>query len=163
MNTETRDKWVDDLLGKMTLEQKIGQKFVFGFAGPIITPDIVEIIKKYHVGGLRISLKFRTLTLLHDVKPGSKPDETVYRSLAYPEKKNKDYADPRQCVACTPNEYAETLNKLRDCALDRKLGIPLHFTIDQEGNGSDDLINGQRLFPHPMGFVAAGDLPGRDL
>ena len=154
---ERKDKWVDDLMGKMNLNQKVGQMMVFGFAAPIITPDTVELIRKYHVGGLRICLKFRTQTLLHDIKPGSEPGESVFRSLQYPSGKNRDYADPKQCVACTPQEYASVLNQLRDYALDRQLGIPLHFTIDQEGNGSDDLINGQRLFPHPMGLTASGE------
>jgi beta-N-acetylhexosaminidase len=154
---EKKDKWVDNLLGKMTLEQKIGQMMVFGFAGPIITPDIMEMIQKYHVGGLRISLKFRTQTLLHDLKPGTEPDENILRSLVYPHGMHIDYADPKQCTSCTPRQYAEVLNRLRDYALDRDLGIPIHLTIDQEGNGSDDLINGQKLFPNPMGFVAAGE------
>ncbi len=152
-----REKWVDDLLGKMSLEQKVGQMMVFGFAGPIITPDVIELINKYHVGGLRICLKFRTQTLFHDIKPGTKPNESVYRSLHLPQGLNRDYANPTQCVACTPKEYTQVLNRLRDYALDRRLGIPIHFTIDQEGNGSDDLIIGQRLFPHPMGFAAAGE------
>ena len=154
---EAKEKWVDDLLGKMNLEQKVGQMMVFGFAGPIITPDTVELIQKYHVGGLRICLKFRTQTLLHDLKPGSKPNENILRSLEYPQGRNRDFADPKQCVACTPEQYAAVLNRLRDYALDRELSIPLHFTIDQEGNGSDDLINGQRLFPHPMGLTASGE------
>ena len=154
---EAKEKWVDDLLGKMNLEQKVGQMMVFGFAGPVITPDTVELIQKYHVGGLRICLKFRTQTLLHDLKPGSKPNENILRSLEYPRGRNRDFADPKQCVACSPEQYAAVLNQLRDYALDRELSIPLHFTIDQEGNGSDDLINGQRLFPHPMGLAASGE------
>ncbi|UCH11242.1 MAG: hypothetical protein JSU61_04965, partial [Fidelibacterota bacterium] len=155
--TVSKERWIDNLLGRMDLEQKVGQMLVFGFAGPVITPDIVELITKYQVGGLRIALKFRTQTLLHDLKPGTTPDENVLRSLQHPHGLNRDYADPRQCTACTPQQYTAVLNRLRDHALDRELSIPLHFTIDQEGNASDDLINGQRLFPHPMGFVAAGD------
>ncbi|MFB0515037.1 MAG: glycoside hydrolase family 3 N-terminal domain-containing protein [Candidatus Neomarinimicrobiota bacterium] len=154
---DRKAKWVDELLGKLNLAQKVGQMMAFGFAGPVITPDIIELIQKYHVGGLRITLKFRTQTLLHDIKPGTKPNQNILRSLEYPRGKNRDYADPRQCVACTPREYAAVLNQLRDYALDRELGIPIHFTIDQEGNGSDDLINGQRLFPHPMGLAASGE------
>jgi beta-N-acetylhexosaminidase len=153
----TSEKWVDDLLGKMTLAQKIGQMLVFGFAGPVITPDIVDMIQKYHVGGLRICLKFRTQTLLHDLKPGTKPNKNILRSLVHPHGNHIDYADPSHCTSCTPKEYAEVLNRLRDYAFDRDLGIPIHFTIDQEGNGSDDLINGQRLFPNPMGITAAGE------
>ncbi len=153
----TKERWVDDLLGKMTLEQKVGQMMVFGFAGPVITPDIIDMIKKYHVGGFRICLKFRTQTLLHDIKPGTEPDENILRSLVFPHGNHIDYADPSRCTFCTPKEYAEVLNRLRDYAMDRELGIPIHFTIDQEGNGSDDLINGQRLFPSPMGITATGD------
>ncbi|MFC1481389.1 glycoside hydrolase family 3 N-terminal domain-containing protein [Candidatus Neomarinimicrobiota bacterium] len=155
--SDAKAKWIDKLLGKMNLEQKVGQMMVFGFAGSVITPDIVELIRKYHIGGLRISLKFRTQNLLHDLKPGTEPNENVLRSLLYPSGNNRDFADPRHTVACTPREYAETLNQLRDYAIDRPLGIPLHITIDQEGNGSDDLMNGQRLFPNPMGLTASGD------
>ncbi|UCD37139.1 MAG: glycoside hydrolase family 3 protein [Fidelibacterota bacterium] len=153
----SRDKWVDDLLGRMNLAQKVGQMMVFGFAGPVITPDVVDLVQKYHIGGLRITLKFRTQTLLHDLKPGTEPNENILRSLQYPSGINRDYADPSQCVACTPQEYSAVLNQLRDYALERELGIPIHFTIDQEGNGSDDLINGQRLFPNPMGLTASGE------
>ena len=155
--TVSKERWIDDLMGRMNLAQKVGQMMVFGFAGTVITPDIVDLIRKYHIGGLRISLKFRTQNLLHDLKPGTEPNENVLRSLRYPSGNNRDYANPKQSVACTPQEYAETLNQLRDYALERDLGIPLHFTIDQEGNGSDDLISGQRLFPNPMGFTASGD------
>lgn len=155
--TNAKEKWIDDLLGKMELEHKVGQMMVFGFAGPVITPDIIEMIQKYHVGGLRICLKFRTQTLLHDLKPGTEPDENILRSLIHPHGKNIDYANPSLCTSCTPIEYAGVLNRLRDYALDRDLGIPIHLTIDQEGNGSDDMIIGQRLFPNPMGFTAAGE------
>ncbi len=157
MSSEYKDKWIDGLLGKMTLEQKVGQLLVFGFSGPIITPDIIELIRKYHVGGFRICLKFRSQTLFHDLKPGTTPNENIMQSLHYPAGLNRDYADPKQCISCTPSEYAQVLNRLRDYALDQNLAIPLHFAIDQEGNGSDDLINGQLLFPNPMGFSASGD------
>lgn len=155
--SEEKAKWIDDLLGKMSLEQKVGQMMVYSFASPIVTPDIVELVQKHHIGGLRICLKFRTQTLLHDIKPGSEPDQTVFRSLEYPRGTNRDFANPKQCISCTPTEYATVLNQMRDYALDRELGIPLHLTIDQEGNGSDDLIIGQRLFPHPMGLRASGE------
>jgi beta-N-acetylhexosaminidase len=155
--SRAKEKWVSNLLGGMDLERKVGQLMVFSFAGPVITPDVVELITRYHLGGLRVSLKFRTTTLTHDVKPGTTPNENVLRSLAYPSGLNRDFADPKQCVNCTPREYAEVLNRLRDCALARPGGVPIHFTIDQEGNGSDDLICGQRLFPCPMGFAAADE------
>jgi len=52
VDSKAKKKWVDGLLGKLDLKQKIGQLIVTGFYGPFITPDIVELIKKYHVGGL---------------------------------------------------------------------------------------------------------------
>ena len=156
MSTECK-KWVDQLLGRMTLEQKIGQMLVFGFCGPVITPDIVELIKKYHLGGIRISQKFRMMTLANDVKPGTEPDENFKRSLHYPLGLNRDYAYVHSPTSCTAGEYAQSLNQLRNYALDRPLGIGIHCVIDQEGSACDDLLSSQRLFPHAMGYVASGD------
>ena len=150
-------KWVDQLLGTMTIEQKIGQMLVLGFCGPVITPDIVELIKKYHLGGLRISQKFRMMTVANDVKPGTDPDENTKRSLHYPTGLNRDYAYVNSPTSCTAGEYARSLNRLRDHALDRPLGIGIHCVIDQEGSACDDLLSSQRLFPHAMGYAAAKD------
>jgi beta-N-acetylhexosaminidase len=151
------NKWAQELLGKMNLEQKIGQMLVFGFCGPVITPDIVELIKKYHIGGLRISQKFRMMTVANDVKPGTEPDDNIKRSLIYPTGLNRDYAYINNPTSCTASEYAESLNRLRDYALDRPLSIGLHCVIDQEGNACDDLLSHQRLFPAAMGYTAAAD------
>jgi beta-N-acetylhexosaminidase len=156
--TQMLDKWVDELLGKMNLEQKVGQLLVFGFCGPNITPDVIELITKYHVGGLRISQKFRTMSLANDIKPGIEPDPNILRSMRMPSGKCRDYANAGNSVACTAVEYAHVLNTLRDIALERLLGIGIHFTVDQEGSACDDLLSNQRLFPHPMGYVAAGDV-----
>jgi beta-N-acetylhexosaminidase len=152
-----RDNWVNNILGKMNLDQKIGQVLVFGFCGPVITPDIIEMIKKYQIGGLRISQKFRTMTIFNDVKPGTKPCEDILRSMHTPSGKNRDCAYIHSPIGCSAQEYARSLNELRDYAIDRPLGIPIHLTIDQEGSASDDLLSDQRLFPHPMGYVAAHD------
>lgn len=153
MNKET---WIDGLLGSLTLEQKVGQLLVLGFSGPSITPDIAELVRKYHIGGFRVTQAFRYMTLLNDVKPGEPMDEATARSLCYPSGLSRDCCSKR-AVACTPSEYAQTLNELRSMAMDRPGTVPLHFTIDQEGSASDDLVSGQRLFPHPMGIAAAGD------
>jgi len=151
-------KWIDQLLGKMNLEQKVGQMLVLGFCGPVITPDIVELITKYHIGGLRVSQKFRGMTLANDIKPGTEPDKNIMRSIRMASGKCRDFAYNNNPTSCSIQEYAEVFNKLRDYALNRPLGIPLHFTIDQEGSACDDLLSQQRLFPHPMGYVAANDV-----
>ena len=149
------NKWVDGLMGRLNLEQKVGQVMVFGFMGPVINPHVVEMITKYHVGGLRIAQKFHggsaefraTLVGKQPQHPTDKPDfNTYYRSAELNTKR----------VSCTPEEYAETLNTLRDLALNRKDGVSLHFTYDQEGEGADFLFQ-QRIFPYPMGLTASGE------
>ncbi len=155
--SEAKDKWVDDLLGRLSPEQKIGQLLVFGFCSPVITPDVVELIRKYHIGGLRISQKLRCINLFNDVRPGVEPEPWVTRSVHYPAGLNRDFSTMRPSPHCTAAEYACVLNRLRDHAQDRPGAVPLHFTIDQEGSASDDLLCGQRLFPHPMGLAAADD------
>ena len=153
-----KQKWISDTMGRMTLEQKTGQLLVLGFCGPVITPDIAELAGKYHVGGFRITQGFRTMNLFNDVKPGEEPDEMTLKSLYFPAGKNRDYSSKTPIVS-TPAEYAHTLNTLRALAMEKNSGIPIHYTIDQEGSASDDLLCGQRLFPHPMGLAASGD-PG---
>lgn len=148
--------WVDNLLGKMNTEEKIGQLLIFGFCGPVITPDVVEYIKKYHVGGVRISQGLRILTLNNDFRPGEEIDSKTKESLIAPWGKNRDFSNRIPAIA-TAYEYAKVYNQLREYALETRLGIPIHFTIDQEGNASDDMTSGQRLFPHPMGIAAAGE------
>ena len=152
-----KNTWVDKMLGEMSVEQKVGQLLVLGLCGPIITPDVAELIRKHHLGGLRISQMMRAITLTNDIKPGEEPDACTMQSMHYPSGNNKDYAYVRSCVSSTAEEYAETLNNLRKMSLERDLGIPIHFTIDQEGSASDDILSGQRLFPHPMGLVTTGD------
>ncbi|MCL2759248.1 MAG: hypothetical protein FWD22_03465 [Treponema sp.] len=152
-----KEKWIDNLMGRMNINQKVGQLMVFGFCGTTITPDVTELIKKYHIGGLRISNRLRCLTLLNDIKPGEQPDESTRRSIIRSTGKNRDYSLIDKCTSATAGEYAGVLNKLRTIALDRDLGIPLHFTVDQEGNGNDDMLFGQRLFPGPMGLASSGD------
>lgn len=154
---EGREKWVDDLLGQMNLEQKIGQMLVFSFAGTHLTPDVVDLVRNHNLGGLRISQGFRGMTLMNDVKPGEEPGDAVMRSLHRPEGLNRDYAYMKPAAYCSIPQYARLLNRIRKEAMERPLGIPLHFTIDQEGSGSDDLVFDCSLFPHPMGLAATGD------
>ena len=153
MNNDAR-RWIDGLMGRMNLEQKVGQLMVFGFMGPVINPHVVEMITKYHAGGLRIAQKFhggsaefRATLTGKQAHPKDKPDfNTYYRPADLNTKR----------VTCTPEEYAGVLNTLRDMALNRKDGISLHFTYDQEGEGADFLFD-QRLFPYPLGLVASGE------
>jgi beta-N-acetylhexosaminidase len=152
-----KETFIQNFIGQMDLSQKVGQMMVFGFCGPIITPDIRELITKYHVGGLRISQKFRTMSLVHDVKPGTAPDESLLRSIRHPTGNHRDFSGFEASTSASAYEYAQVLNRLRAFSLERDLGIPIHFTVDQEGSACDDVLGGQRLYPHPKGIAMSGD------
>ena len=137
-----KEKWIDNLLGSMTLEQKVGQLMVFGFAGPVITPLVKDFVTKYHVGGLRVTQKFF---------PGVSHGSDVSFNKAVIDKPSELGG-----INCTANEYAETLNRLRDYALDRKDSIGLHFSFDAEGEMGDFFVR-QRFFPYAMGVAATKD------
>ncbi|MGA1864158.1 MAG: glycoside hydrolase family 3 N-terminal domain-containing protein [bacterium] len=49
---KTVDMRVEQILAKMTVEEKIGQLFLVYFKGPLLSSGLKEIINKYHVGGL---------------------------------------------------------------------------------------------------------------
>lgn len=144
-------RWVDAALGALNLEQKIGQLMVFPHYGPIITPDVAHLIRHHHVGGLRIAQKFSPGSA--DMREPGGPDDPQ----RHPDGRTWDRPAALDRITCTAREFATTLNELRDIALDRPGGIPLHMAFDQEGEGADFLFE-QRFFPHPMGQAASGDL-----
>ena len=43
---------VDAILGRMTLEEKVGQVIFGFFRGPFLTPELEEMIRDYHLGGV---------------------------------------------------------------------------------------------------------------
>lgn len=145
--------WVDTTLGRLTLDQKIGQLFVFPFYGTFITPDVRELIVKHHLGGLRIAEKFAAGMNGHRT-PGLSWHEK--HSMAEPDELTFDCPPNMERTACTSSEFAATLNELRDMAMERPGGVPIHTAFDQEGEGADLLFE-QRLLPFPMGLRASGD------
>jgi beta-N-acetylhexosaminidase len=157
MSVTARDRWIDDRLGAMDLDQLVGQVFVLGMCGPVITPDVRELIQRRHVGGLRVTTKFRGLTLTSDLPAGSRLPGFKERSYVPPAGLARDYAMHQTPVACTPVQYAATIAELRRMSRDRRGGVPLHAACDQEGNAVDDIVNGVRLFPHPLAYAVADD------
>ncbi|HVU33417.1 MAG TPA: glycoside hydrolase family 3 N-terminal domain-containing protein [Opitutaceae bacterium] len=147
---EAGARWVDARLGALTPEQKIGQLMVFPHYGAFITPDVVDLVERYHVGGLRIAQKFAPGTADHRGVGANADPERLPDADTWDRPENLDR------IACTAREFAATLNELRERALARPGGVPLHTAFDQEGEGADLLFE-QRLFPHPMGQAASGD------
>ena len=39
-------------MGRMSLEEKVGQLFLVFFEGPNLSPALSEMIRKYHIGGI---------------------------------------------------------------------------------------------------------------
>jgi beta-N-acetylhexosaminidase len=143
------NKYLKNLIAKMTLEQKIGSLLTLGFAGTSIRPYHYEYIEKYHCGGLRLTPWTRVFGNYVDPKTGS----TVVRV------ENEDgYKKGIQPAYTSPAEYRKILDQLQRIAMNRPLGIPLHFSFDQEGGSSADYnCGGVNIFPKPMGLRATGD------
>jgi beta-N-acetylhexosaminidase len=161
MTNDRKSRWIDSLMGRMNLDQKVGQLVVFGMNGTVVTPDMLELISRHHVGGVRVSMKARltTLATLHSyARPGDQHTDMTMRSVHPPSGLCKDLSFSNHPPVVTNGQYAEFLNTLRKASLERDLGIPVHFAIDQEGNGTDDLLGTTRLFPYPMGMASTGDM-----
>ena len=156
--SKKRDDFVAAKLAKMSLLEKCGQLLTFTWRGAYLTPSGFEQITKLHAGGL--CLEPYALETCKNLYWG--------RSQVDPNfKKPKDYFDIAHTwfddrsfgVSVTPEELTEALNKLQEIALNRPSGIPLHVTIDMEGDFKNDYTAGRVLqFPPPMGMTAIGDL-----
>lgn len=140
---------IEAILGRMSLEQKIGQCVVVGMSGTVITNDLLEAVTRYHCGGIRLSPFTRMFRYFTDSK-------------AKRQELGEDFVPSMQKIAesgpppyCTPERYAETLNELRRLAAERSPAVPLHMVIDQENDTSKDFSRGGVVqFPSNMGLVA---------
>jgi len=153
-----RDAFVSKKLAKMSLEEKVGQLLTFTWRGTMLTPSGVEQITKLQCGGLCLE-PYALETCKNLYWGNSQVDKTF--------KPPKDYFDIAHTyfngktfgISITPGEYADKLNQLQKIAMARPSGIPLHMTIDMEGDFKNDYMSGGiRQFPPPMGLAAIGDL-----
>lgn len=147
-----KKEFIEDILAKMTLEQKIGQCIVIGTSGSMITNDVREAITRYHCGGIRLSCFARCFGYFSD-------EQAVKMEMpeGFVPSMEKNV---KQGVAhwASPEEYAATLNELRQLAAEREPGIPLHMVLDQEGDTSKDMSRGGVVqFPASMGLASTGD------
>jgi beta-N-acetylhexosaminidase len=148
-----REPWIESLLGKMSLEQKIGQCVVVGMSGTVITNDLREAITRFHASGIRLSGFTRMFKYFSDEK-------------AKKQELGSDFVPSLQKLAneglppwASPEQYAAMLNELRDLAAQRDPAIPLHMIVDQEGDTSRDFARGGVVqFPSSMGLVAGNSL-----
>jgi beta-N-acetylhexosaminidase len=157
MSTE-RDNFVASKLAKMTLEEKCGQVLTFTWRGAYLTPSGFEQITRLHAGGLCLEpYALETCKNLYwgrsQVDPNFKKPKDWF-DIAH------TYFDDRSFgVSVTPAELTAALNQLQQIAMNRPAGIPLHITIDMEGDFKNDYASGHVVqFPPPMGITAIGDL-----
>ena len=59
-------------VGRMSLEQKIGQCVVVGMSGTVITNDLREAITRYHASGIRLSGFTRMFKYFSDDKASAR-------------------------------------------------------------------------------------------
>ncbi len=154
---QNKEKFIDDIINNMTLEQKIGQCLVIGFVGTVITPEILNRIKKYTPAGIRTGLTFRIKSAIYD--PYAYNEEFLDRVIRQPKGTVKDFCLDIPVPHCTNEEYCAFLNTLKACAAESGAKIPLHITLDMEGDSSADYFRGGiNYFPSQMGLAKTGDV-----
>ncbi|OQB15579.1 MAG: putative lipoprotein YbbD precursor [Firmicutes bacterium ADurb.Bin193] len=157
MDTQKRDQFVSKILDKMSISEKVGQCFSFCWRGSIITPAIVDTIEKLHVGGLRIEpYTTESSKALYYGKSGL--DERFVPPSDYFTISQTYFKIKEPSIVIDPDEYAERLNTLKDIAMNRPSGIPLHVCLDYEGGFNHNFDYGKMsFFPSQMGITAAQD------
>lgn len=139
-----RNTFIDGLISRMTLEQKIGAVLTLAFTGVTPGQNVYDYITKYHCGGLRLTPVAKAGATIQYVDPKTGNTGT------------KKTAANTLAPVCTAADYKATLDKLRKVAKERPLGLPLHFSFDQEGGTGSNLYFAN-IFPYPMGIRATND------
>ena len=152
----TPKQQASDALGRMTLDEKIGQCLTQSWRGGLITPSLVETITKLHCGGLRVE-PFNT----ESARAGYYGQGGRQKGWRAPKGYFRVAETCFQAVYpgfwIPPEEYARRLNRVKEISMNRPSGVPLHVTTDFEGDFSHDYpFGGIHMFPANMGIRAAG-------
>jgi beta-N-acetylhexosaminidase len=158
MSSKERDAFVSKTIARMSLEEKVGQLLTFTRRGAMLSPSGIEQITRLHCGGLCLE-PYALETCKNLYWGNSQIDKTFKKPADYFTIANSYFAGKTFGISITPGEYTEDLNRLQKIALKRPSGIPLHMTIDFEGDFKNDYMSGGiRQFPPPMGMAAIGDV-----
>ncbi len=153
-----RDAFISKKLAKMSLEEKVGQLLTFTWRGTMLTPSGIEQITKLQCGGLCLE-PYALETCKNLYWGNSQIDKTFKKPKDYFTVSNTYFAGKTFGISITPGEYTDRLNQMQKIAMSRRSGIPLHMTIDMEGDFKNDYMSGGiRQFPPPMGLGAIDDL-----
>ena len=151
------DAFIAKKLAKMSLAEKIGQLLTFTRRGAMLTPSGIEQITKLHCGGLCLE-PYAVETCKNLYWGNSQIDKNFKKPADYFTIAKTYFLGKSFGISITPEDYTKDLNRLQKIALDRPSGIPLHMTIDFEGDFKNDyMAGGIRQFPPPMGMAAIGD------
>jgi beta-N-acetylhexosaminidase len=157
MTRKERDAFISKKIAKMSLGEKVGQLLTFTRRGAMITPSGIEQITKLHCGGLCLE-PYALETCKNLYWGNSQIDQNFEKPADYFTISNTYFAGKTFGISITPEEYTKDLNRLQKIAMSRPSGIPLHMTIDFEGDFKNDYMSGGiRQFPPPMGLAAIGD------
>lgn len=155
--SEARDKFVKKKIEHMSLEEKVGQLLTFTWRGVLLTPSGIEQITKLHAGGLCLE-PYALETCNNNYWKDSQIDYAFQKPAGYFDIAKTFYGDYNFGVSVTPENLTEALNKVQKIAMNRASGIPLHLTIDFEGDFKNDYTSGTALqFVSNMGLAAIGD------
>jgi beta-N-acetylhexosaminidase len=140
----------------MTLDEKVGQCLTHSWRGGLVTPSVVETITRLHCGGLRIEPY--SMESAHRLYYGRRGDTGGWVAPEGYFRVAETYFNPEIGSFNIPaSEYAARLNRLKEIAMSRPSGVPLHICTDFEGDFSRDYpFDGVRIFPANMGIRAAG-------
>jgi len=156
--SKERDAFVSAKIAKMSLLEKCGQLLTFTWRGAIPTPSGIEQITKLHAGG--ICLEPYALETCKNLYWGrSQVDPNFEKPADYFDIAHTWFDSRAFGISVTPEELTDALNNLQKIAMDRPSGIPLHVTIDMEGDFKNDYSAGRVLqFPSAMGMTAIDDV-----
>lgn len=153
-----RKAFVDNLLNKMSLEEKVGQCFTFSFRGSIVTPSVKALIEKLHVGGLRIE-PYTAESARGTYYGKSLAEENFEKPEGYTDMPKTYFTAKTPANYVMPSEYAAVVNELQDIAVKSSGGVPLNICTDNEGACTNDYqFGGMPGYPALMGLAATGDL-----
>lgn len=155
--SKERNASVNKKLAKMSLEEKVGQLLTFTWRGTVFTPSGIEQVTKLHCGGICLE-PYAVETCKNLYWGNSQIDKTFKKPKDYFAISNTYFAGSNFGLSITPEEYTKRLKRWQEIAMSRPSGIPLHITIDFEGDFKNDyMAGGIRQFPGPMGMAAIGD------
>ncbi|NLF32071.1 MAG: hypothetical protein GX591_14440 [Planctomycetes bacterium] len=151
------DRIIDDLMGRLTLEQKVGQMFTQAFYGTILTPDLRRTVTRLNCGGLRITQHFRGFRRY--ARAGEKAE--AFERVS-PADLTGNLIDDRKDLLCKSpymdvEQYARLLADVKAVADDRPYDIPLHMMLDCEADGGDCVRGGTLHLPYPFGYARLGN------